>query len=104
MLETQRMLLLRDFGIFDGMFPIAERFMQLYHSLIRQFWCGSKKGECKAHWVLWAWAEMIKTQHLGVLGFRDIKNVNLCLLARESWRILQEPNSLSPQLLKAIYF
>jgi hypothetical protein len=38
------------------------------------------------------------------LGFRDIELFNLAMLARQVWRILQNPNALSSRMLKAIYY
>jgi hypothetical protein len=72
------------------------------NSLIRGFWWGSKEGKRKPHWV--SWQVMTSPKYMGGLGFRDLELFNLALLARQGWRLLQDPSSLSARILKAVYF
>ena len=69
---------------------------------IRKFWWGCKQGERKPAWV--SWDVMMRPKYLGGLGFRDMELFNLALLARQAWRVLQEPATLSARILKASYF
>lgn len=71
-------------------------------SIIRQFWWGSKQGKRKPAWV--SWDVLTRPKNLGGLGFRDLEIFNLALLSRQAWRCLNEPNSLSARILKAVYY
>lgn len=71
-------------------------------SMIRKFYWGAKQGKMKTAWV--AWDSMVQPKNLGSLGFRDMEFFNLALLSIQAWRILQQPNSLSARILKAVYY
>lgn len=72
------------------------------NTLIRKFWWGSKEGKQKPSWV--CWSMMTQPKYCGGLGFRDIELFNIALLARQAWRILTDPESLSARILKAKYY
>lgn len=70
--------------------------------LIRKFGWGSKDGHRKPSWV--SWEAMTQPKSMGGLRFKDFELFNLALLAKQSWRILMNPDSLSARILKSVYF
>ena len=38
------------------------------------------------------------------MGFKDIELFNLAFLARQAWRVLMEPETLSTHVLQAVHF
>ena len=83
-------------------FKLPRGLCEHINGLLRNFWWGSREGKRKTCWV--AWEEMTKPKHLGGLGFRDIELFNLALLARQAWRMVQQPEALSARILKSVYF
>ena len=47
---------------------------------------------------------MCRAKREGGMGFRDLQAFNLAMLAKQGWRMLEEPSSLMAYLYKAKYF
>ncbi|GMJ14222.1 hypothetical protein HRI_005091400 [Hibiscus trionum] len=66
-----------------------------------KFWwknAGTGKG---IHWT--TWNNLAQSKHDGGMGFRNLSQFNVALLAKQCWRILKHPNSLLARVLKARY-
>jgi hypothetical protein len=67
----------------------------------RQFLWGGVRGGCKISWV--KWEVVCKSKSQGGLGVRDVRLVNLSLLAKWRWRLLQPGMPLWKEILVAKY-
>jgi hypothetical protein len=47
---------------------------------------------------------MGRSKSVGGMGFRDLVLFNKAMLAKQGWRILQNPSSLMTTIIKAKYF
>ena len=83
-------------------FKLPRGLCEHINSIIRKFWWGCKEGQRKPAWV--SWEVMTRPKYLGGMGFRDLELFNLALLARQAWRVVHDPSSLSARILKASYF
>ena len=71
-------------------------------SMANRFWWGQREGSRKIHWL--SKEKLITPKAKGGIGFRDLRLFNQALLARQGWRLMQNPQSLVARLLKAKYF
>jgi hypothetical protein len=71
-------------------------------AMICRYWWAQQDNEKKMHWI--SWQTLASRKDKGGLGYRDLHLFNLAMLARQVWRLVQNPESLCAQLLKARYW
>lgn len=69
--------------------------------VISSFWWGTENGKRKIPWVAWNRLSLPKKE--GGLGFRNLHKFNIALLAKQAWRILNNPNGLLARLYRGMY-
>ncbi|KAF7824035.1 reverse transcriptase [Senna tora] len=71
-------------------------------SLISYYCEASGQEGSKLHWK--AWHKLVVPKKDGGLGFKDFQKFKIALLAKQAWRILENPDDLWVQVLKGSYF
>ncbi|KAH9681143.1 putative reverse transcriptase/RNA-dependent DNA polymerase [Citrus sinensis] len=85
-----------------SVFKIPSTLCEDIQKAMAKFWWGNKKEKHGIHWA--SCERMSHAKHRGGLGFRDISSFNQALVAKQSWRIIQDSESLMARVLKARYF
>lgn len=85
-----------------SVFKMLVLFLKEIETLLARFWW-CHKGEGKGiHWKTWKYMGSVKNQ--GGLGFRDLCSFNRALLAKQVWRMIEDPHSLVSRIFKQKYF
>jgi hypothetical protein len=64
-----------------------------------EFWWGDTDEKRKMQWFAW-WMMCIQKM-IGAMGFHDLRSFNLAMLAKQSWMLIANPESLCARVLKA---
>ena len=71
--------------------------MQGMMDSIVRFWWGDDENSNKMH--SYAWCILCYPKNEGGMGFRDFHSFNLAMLAKQGWRLINEPESLCARIL-----
>jgi hypothetical protein len=82
-------------------FDLTKNFYDQVRAMICRYWW-SNQDKDKMHWL--AWDILKQSKREGGLGFRDLHAFNLAMLAKQGRRLIQKPNSLCAQVLRAKYY
>lgn len=85
-----------------GCFLLPKSVCKDMEQIIAKFWWRKGKGKRGIHWC--SWSNLCELKEFGGLGFRNFAKFNLSLLAKQGWRLIENPKSLLAQTLRAKYF
>lgn len=83
-------------------FLLPKEIISKLQAAIAKFWWSTKANNRGLHWV--AWEKICLPFDQGGLGFRDLHDFNLALLAKQLWCLLHHPTSLLARALKGRYY
>lgn len=70
--------------------------------LMNGYWWGSGRSRKGIRWM--TWEKICTSKERGGLGFRELNQFNLAMLAKKGWTLFNNENSLVTSLLEAWYF
>ncbi|XP_056864399.1 uncharacterized protein LOC130511429 [Raphanus sativus] len=82
-------------------FPLPVGLCKQIQSALTRFWWDQDPAVKKICWV--SWDSLTQHKDEGGLGFREIQDFNVAMLAKNAWRILTSPSSLLARLLLGKY-
>ncbi|KAG7547885.1 Reverse transcriptase domain [Arabidopsis suecica] len=82
-------------------FKIPTSLCKRIQSALTRFWWDANTEKKKMAWI--SWKKMTKSVKTGGLGFRDLQKFNDALLAKISWRIINNPTCLLSRVLLGKY-
>ena len=83
-------------------FRLTKHNFQKIMSAMVAFWWNECSDEKNIHLV--SWPKLCMPKDFGGLGFQDVEDSNQALLAKQAWKLLNEPQSLLAQVYRGRYY
>lgn len=85
-----------------SVFLLPKHLCKTLNGIIGRFWWRKKMEAKTIHWI--NSYNLCKGKKDGGMGFRDFELFNMALLAKQAWRLLNQPATLVSRIMKARYF
>ena len=85
-----------------GVFQLPVKLCEELQSICAWFWWGQIGNKRKIHWL--SWDKLTRPKSERRMGFKDLRQFNFAMLAKQGWRLMQDQESLMFQCFKARYF
>ncbi|XP_042969115.1 uncharacterized protein LOC122301804 [Carya illinoinensis] len=85
-----------------SVFMLPRRLCKEIVVVMAKFWWGHMQNDRRIHWR--GWSRMGDSKKRGGLGFRELESFNKAMLAKQVWRMLNNPSSLVARVMKEKYF
>ena len=85
-----------------GVFQLPVKLYEELQSMCARYWWGQIGNERKIHWL--SWDKLSRPKLEGGVGFKNLRQFNLAMLAKQGWRLMQDQEMLAFKCLKARYF
>ncbi|PRQ38773.1 putative ribonuclease H-like domain, reverse transcriptase zinc-binding domain-containing protein [Rosa chinensis] len=85
-----------------SVFQLTKNFCDDLEQMCARFWWGSMLDKRKIHWK--TWNALCNPKEEGGLGFRSLSNFNSAMLAKQAWRVVNNPSSIIARIYRAKYF
>ncbi|XP_016707787.1 uncharacterized mitochondrial protein AtMg00310-like [Gossypium hirsutum] len=83
-------------------FLLPKSLCEEFENIFARYWWQKSKKSKGIHWC--KWKAMRSSKEEGKMGYRDMAQFNISLLAKQGWRIINNQDALVMQVLKAKYF
>ncbi|KAK6122599.1 hypothetical protein DH2020_043656 [Rehmannia glutinosa] len=85
-----------------SIFRLPKSLCQELQAMVAKFWWGANESGKKIHWT--RWEILSRPKYAGGLGFRHLEFFNQALLAKQAWRLMDNPSLLVSRVFGVKYF